>query len=85
MLQKLILNIDAVLLITRDYGPDSLSITVPAADIINKVTRDKLQAHQGLQGVDIWGDCLKFDVQITAGCGKKLADALGLKIEEVPY
>ena len=61
-------------------GTDSLTIYIPAADIINKVTKGKL--NDDLIGTDIFGSDLCFEVKITKGCGEQLAKELGLVITE---
>ncbi len=66
-----------VTLLTSD-GVDSLTIHVPAVDIINRVTEGKLNG--GYIGTDIFGSDLCFEVKITKGCGEQLAKELGLVI-----
>lgn len=81
MNQHLILDIESVHLLKTKGGIDELTLWVRCPEVINKVTEGSLD--KDTVGTDIFGDRLDFVVKITHGCGEKLAEELGLKVDKI--
>ncbi len=79
MMQELTLEISKVTILK--FGPDRISLHVTCPEIINEACKGYIKNDR--LGTDIIGDDLHFDVQITRGCGERLLELLGLKVDEI--
>ena len=81
MMQKLNLKIDKVHLL-KCAGRDQLTLHVVCPEMLNKITKGHLTPSD-ISYTDLFGNSLYLVIDITRNCGEKLAEELGLNIEEI--
>lgn len=79
MKQKLTLEIDRVMLL-RAGAPDKLTLSIICPEVLDAITKEYMVGDTSYS--ELFGKTLDFEIQIAAGAGEKLADHLGLRIDE---
>ena len=74
---KITLDINKVQLLTRPGHTDRLYLDLANAKEILSLAVGPERAEE------VFGHMLAFQVEVSKGCGEKLAAALGLKVDEV--
>lgn len=75
MKQKLEIEVDEVQLLRRE-GPDHLSITIRNPEMVARICGKEIAEK-------VWYNQIHLEIRITHGKGEKLAEELGLTIDEV--